>query len=190
MKLRMLTIIAMTAGMMACGAETEEQTATPQQTASISGSPLNLGGITLTSPDVWQSQPPSSSMRKAQFVLPKQGGDAADGELVVFYFGRGNAGTVEANLARWRGQMKGAQGETTKRSVNGMSVTTLDVSGSYAAASGPMMQAGPAQPGYRMIASIVESPAGAYYFKLTGPASTVGHWKPTFDGFIGSAKAS
>ncbi|MBS11509.1 MAG: hypothetical protein CME19_07895 [Gemmatimonadetes bacterium] len=157
--------------------------------AHLEGESLNLGGISVTSPAAWQSQPPSSSMRKAQFVLPGQGG-GGDAELVVFYFGAGNAGSVEMNLQRWRGQMKGAEGETTKGTVNGMPVTTLDVSGSYAASMGPMMQSGPEKSGYRMVASIVESPAGAYYFKLTGPQETVSHWKQTFDQFIASAKAS
>ena len=86
--------------------------------------------------------------------------------------------------------MKGAEGDTKKSAVNGMAVTTLDVSGSYAAAMGPMMQAGPEKPNYRMIASIVESRAGAYYFKLTGPEKTVEHWQPMFAGFIQTARAS
>ncbi len=108
----------------------------------------------------------------------------------MFYFGAGSAGSVEANLQRWRGQMKGGEGDTRKSSVNGMTVTTLDVSGTYAASTGPMMRAGPSKANYRMIASIVESPSGAFYFKLTGPQETVAYWQPSFEQFIRSAKGS
>lgn len=177
--------VMMCASLAACDSEKKAA----QQAAPITdGTPLNLNAITMMVPNGWQAQEPSSRMRQAQYLLPGEGGD--DAELVVFYFGAGNAGSVEANLERWRGQMKGAQGETTKSTANGMNVTTLDVTGSYAESSGPMMQAGKAQPGYRMIASIVESPAGAYYFKLTGPNSTVAHWQGAFASFIASAKGS
>lgn len=184
-------LMFLVAALSACGAESSSSDSGDKgdNGAPLEGTPLNLGAITVTSPSAWQPQPPSSSMRKAQFALPGQGG-SEDAELVVFYFGSGSAGSVEANLQRWRGQMKGAEGETQKRTVNGMPVTTLDVTGAYAASMGPMMQPGPEKAGYRMVASIVESPAGAYYFKLTGPEKTVGHWKETFDRFIGSAKGS
>jgi hypothetical protein len=129
-------------------------------------------------------------MRKAQFALPRQAEDAEDAEMVVFYFGTGNAGSVDANLDRWRGQMKGAEGDTRKGTANGMAVTTLDVKGAYAASMGPRMQPGQTKPDFRMIASIVESPAGAYYFKLTGPQNTIEHWHSSFTQFISSAKGS
>ena len=173
------------ASLSACTGEPTEKT----QAAPLSGSPLDLGGITITVPDVWQSQTPSSAMRKAQFVLPGQG-EAEEAELVVFYFGAGNAGSVEANLERWRGQMKGAEGDTHKSTANGMPVTTLDVTGTYASSMRPMMQPDTDKSNYRMVASIVESPVGAYYFKLTGPESTVAHWNDTFTQFISSAKGS
>jgi hypothetical protein len=181
---RYLLTIAM-AGVMACGGGSKEQS----EAEPLTGTPINLGAITVIAPEAWTSQPPSSSMRKAQFVLP-QAGEAGDAELVVFYFGSGNAGSVEANLQRWRGQMKGAEGETTKSTANGMAVTTLDVTGAYASSMGPTMQSGPEKANSRMIASIVESPAGAYYFKLTGPEKTVAHWQKTFAQFIASAKGA
>ena len=175
------------ASLIACDSEKKDA----KQVAMMTGvAPLSLNAITLMVPDGWQGQEPSSKMRQAQYLLPRQGGDTEDAELVVFYFGSGNAGSVDANLERWRGQMKGAQGETTKGMANGMNVTTIDVTGSYAASTGPMMQAGATKPGYRMIASIVESPAGAYYFKLTGPGNTVAHWNDSFAAFIASAKGS
>lgn len=186
-----LWIFMISGAIAACSGEQGGQSASESTAAPVvGGTPLDLGAITLSVPPGWQSQPPSSSMRKAQFVLPRQGGDEEDAEMVVFYFGSGSAGSVEANLNRWRGQMKGAEGATTKSKANGMNVTTLDVKGAYSASMGPMMQSGPEKPGYRMIATIVESPAGAYYFKLTGPQATVEHWSGSVASFIASAKAS
>ena len=175
------------ASLIACDSEKKDA----KQVAMMTGvAPLSLNAITLMVPDGWQGQEPSSKMRQAQYLLPRQEGDSEDAELVVFYFGSGNAGSVEANLERWRGQMKGAQGETTKGTANGMNVTTLDVTGTYVQSMGPMMKAGDTKPDYRMVASIVESPAGAYYFKLTGPGHTVAHWNDSFAAFIASAKGS
>ena len=177
-------------GLIACGPEQEVEQVKTADLFQGGGSRLNLGAVTVVVPEGWQPQPPSSSMRKAQFVLPRQAGDAEDAEMVVFYFGTGSAGSVEANLQRWRGQMKGAQGDTKKSTVSGMPVTTLDVTGSYASSMRPMMQSGQEKPDYRMIASIIESPAGAYYFKLIGPQKTVGYWQSSFEKFINGAQGS
>ena len=175
-------------GLMAC--EVDQKTVKTEVAAGlVAGAALNLGAITVIVPDGWQSQPPSSSMRKAQVLLSSQDGDSEDGELAVFYFGTGSAGSIDANLDRWRGQMKGAEGDTKKSSLNGLAVTTLDITGTYVS-SGPMMQGGETKPDFRMIASIVESPAGAYYFKLTGPQKTIAHWHVSFTQFTNSAKGS
>ncbi len=180
--------VVLVAGLIACGSEQKDEQKT-ETLSSGGGSPLDLGAVTVVIPEGWQSQLPSSSMRKAQFALPRQEGDTEDAEVVVFYFGTGSAGSVEANLQRWRGQMKGAEGDTKKSVANGMPVTTLDVTGSYASSMGPMMKPGEDKPNYRMIASIIESPAGAYYFKLTGPQGTVAHWQPAFETYIQSMRA-
>src|SRR5215468_7200472 len=74
---------------------------TPPMTAahrSTSGSQKSLGSLTISVPAGWVEQAPTSSMRKAQFLLPRAPGDQADGELVVFYFGPGQGGSVEANI--------------------------------------------------------------------------------------------
>ena len=62
---------------------------------------LLAAGLTFTAPDTWKKVATSSSMRVAQYALPRAAGDTQDAELVVYYFG-GSGGTVEANLARWR----------------------------------------------------------------------------------------
>lgn len=157
------------------------------------GPALDLGAITVRPPSAWKSEPPSSGMRKAQFVLGRSGSDTEDASLIVFYFGPGQGGSVEDNLERWYGQFQQADGSSTrdrartsKKTVGGMPATMADVTGSYSAgAMNPMMPHGVApKAGYRMLAAIIETPQGPYFLKLTGPAGTVGHWQPAFERFV------
>ncbi len=160
------------------------------------GQAQDLGAISVRIPEGWTVEPPSSRMRKAQYVLPGQGADTEAASLVVFYFGPGQGGSVEANLKRWYRQFKQPDGRSSseaarvsRKTVSGMPVTIADVSGTYApAAMGPMMPAGEPKPNHRMLAAIVESPQGPYFFKLTGPEETVGHWVGAFDQFIESVR--
>ena len=62
-------------------------------------------------PRGWIEEPASSSMRRAQYRIP---GGAGPGECVVFYFGPGQGGDAEANVARWAGQFRGADGQSAR----------------------------------------------------------------------------
>ena len=62
------------------------------------------GDLRYKVPEGWITEKPTSSMRAAQYVLPKVEGDPEDASLVLFYFGRGQGGSVEDNMARWIGQ--------------------------------------------------------------------------------------
>jgi len=39
------------------------------------------------------------------YTIPPTAGDTASAECVVYFFGAGQGGSVEANLDRWKGQM-------------------------------------------------------------------------------------
>ena len=153
----------------------------------------DLGAITVQAPVAWKSETPSSGMRKAQYTLEKAKSDKEDATLVVYYFGQGQGGSVEDNLARWYGQFEQPDGSpskdkavVSKRTVAGMPVTFADVTGTYSPGSmNPMAPHGPEpKPEYRMLAAIVETPQGAYFFKLTGPMHTVERWEQSFDRFV------
>ena len=103
----------------------------------------HAAGLTFTAPATWKPVPISSSMRVAQYSLPRAAGDTADAELVVYYFG-GSGGTVEANIERWVGQMQQPDGRPSSavakrqsRTVNGLKVTLVDVPGTYVAEMTP-----------------------------------------------------
>ncbi len=141
-------------------------------------------------PDEWSERAPASAMRVAEFGLPRVAGDAEDAELVVFYFG-GGGGSVEANLQRWVSQMEQPDGRssfevasTTGFETNGLSVTVLDVPGTYVAAVRPGSPERLDKRGFRLLAAVVETPVGPYFFKLTGPERTMSRWNRPFSAFL------
>ncbi len=141
-------------------------------------------------PGDWIEEPAPSAMRVTQFRLPKVPGDPEDGELVVFYFG-GSGGTVDANLQRWIGQMEQPDGRssfavasTTAFDADGLDVTLLDVPGTYVAAVRPGAAERLDKPDFRLLAAVVETPLGPYFFKLTGPARTIARWDASFSTFL------
>lgn len=152
----------------------------------------DLGTITVQPPAGWRSITPSSTMRKAQYVLPKVAGDLEDAELIVFNFGAGQGGGVEENLKRWEGQFENAsKPKIVKKKVAGMNVTIMDISGTYKqqAMGGPFAGGAVTKKlNFRMLAAIVEAPDSSYFFKLAGPAKTVAKWEKSFNEFIGSVQ--
>src|SRR4030095_1337766 len=157
--------------------------------------PVSQGDLRLKAPPAWVSERPSSSMRVSQYQLPAADGDAEAASLVVYYFGAGQGGSVDANLERWIGQMQTADARPEKDAartetsrVNGMKVTLLDIAGTYA--GGDMGGGGSAQskPNFRMRAGVIETPKGAYFIKLVGPEKTVARWDQEFQEFIKSAE--
>jgi hypothetical protein len=158
---------------------------------------VDLGAVTLQADLAWQTATPSSSMRKAQFTLPRVAGDPEDAELAVFYFGAGQGGSVEANLQRWYGQFEqpdssssAEKAKTSQDVVDGMNLTMVDVNGTYTASMMPGMGEHFNKPNFRMLAAVLETPQGPYFFKLVGPEKTVAHWANSFSEFVKSAKKS
>jgi hypothetical protein len=154
------------------------------------------GSLTYSTPDGWRVQPPASSMRVAEFSLPRADGDAEDAQLVVYYFG-GQGGSVEANLERWIGQIEQPDGKPSAsvakketRRVNGLALTLVDVSGTYVAETAPGATTRQNKPGFRLRAGVVETANGPYFIKLTGPSRTIGKWDRAFEQFVASLKFS
>lgn len=150
--------------------------------------------LTFATPQGWQTVKPGSSMRVAEFTLPRAAGDTEDAQLVVYYFS-GQGGSVEANIERWVGQMQqpggkpsDAAAKRSTRKVNGLAVTLVDVSGTYVAEMSPGAAEHNNKPHFRLRAGVVETANGPYYIKLTGPEKTVSRWDQAFEQFVGSLK--
>ena len=145
---------------------------------------VQSGTLTFSKPTAWKDRAPASSMRVAEFVVPRAAGDTEDADVIVYYFG-GGGGSVEANLQRWATQVQSSTAPVrTTADVNGLKLTSLDVSGTYVAEMRPGSTEHFSKPGYRMRATVVETPKGPYFIKLTGPARTVDAAGPAFDQFL------
>jgi hypothetical protein len=159
--------------------------------ASIEGS---VGGIRWTVPAGWQAGA-SQPMRVASYTIPAAPG-AEDGGCGVFYFGKGQGGGVDDNIQRWVGQFEGATApKKSEKTINGLKVHLVEVSGTYLSPSGPMMQSGGKKPGWKLSGAIVEAPDGLVFFKCVGPAATMQKAQPQVDELLksvvkaGAAKA-
>lgn len=187
------TCVALVAGIMCLGCGTPP-TAAPPNPPQTAGASLQ-GDLRLKPPEGWVSEKPSSGMRVSQYKLPAAEGDAEAASLVVYYFGPGQGGSVDANLERWIGQMQLPDGRPSKdkaktetTTVNGLKVTLLDVSGTYAGGDMGGGGAGQSKPGFRMRAGVIETPKGAYFIKLVGPEKTIARWDQAFEEFVRSAE--
>jgi hypothetical protein len=155
---------------------------------------LHAAGLSYTAPAGWKVVPTTSSMRVAQYALPRAAGDAQDAELVVYYFG-GSGGTVEANIERWIGQMQQPDGRPSSavakrqsRTVNGLKVTLVDVPGTYIAEMTPGATERHNSPNFHLRAAVIETSNGPYFIKLTGPAKTIAASEKAFESFLASVK--
>jgi hypothetical protein len=134
-------------------------------------------GIRWTAPSTWKSEG-DRPMRLATYQIPE------GGECAVYYFGQGQGGSAEANIDRWKGQFEGskdAAAKVEKRTIHGLKVTTLDVSGAYTGMGGPSAPQGPPKQGYRLLGALVEGPQGTIFFKFAGPLKTVAQNQSAFE---------
>ena len=158
-------------------------------TASVSAE--SAGGLSWTAPAGWKSQ--AKRMRAANYVVPAAGGDSEGGECGVYFFGPGQGGSVEANVQRWIGQFRTPDGgpadslaKRDSETVNGIEITTVDLTGTYLFKPFPMARESTPKPGYRMLAAIAIAPQGPVFFKLTAPKATVDAAEAAFRKMIGA----
>ena len=138
-------------------------------------------GVHWTAPASWKAQAPRP-MRAATYVVPAAD-DKEDGECGIDYFGQGKGGSVDDNMKRWIGQFDPPQPEAqpSKRTISGLNVTTIDLSGTYTGAGGPMATTKTIKPGYRLLGAIVEAPEGLIFIKFTAPAKTAAANQANFE---------
>lgn len=134
----------------------------------------SAGGLSWEAPESWKNQP--RPMRAANYVVP---GAAGEGEFAVYYFGAGQGGGVEANIERWIGQFQAPDGgsaaalaKRSSKTVNGIEVTILDLTGTYLFKPFPMAPQATPKPGHRMLAAIAQGADAPVFFKLTAPKAT------------------
>jgi hypothetical protein len=148
--------------------------------------------ITWLDPPGLRRVPPKNAMRKASYEVPHAGSDKEDGELAVFYFGPGQGGGIEQNVARWVKQFSDVQPSDVKRAdreANGLREHTVEIDhGTFDSGMPGMGPSGPKKD-YALEGAIVEAPSGAYFFKMTGPAHTVAAARGAFMQLLDSVKS-
>ena len=130
-------------------------------------------GLTAPKPVTWIEHPPSSSMRAANYTVPGRDGHEA-AQLVVFYFGPTQGGTIEDNISRWRMQFQVTDSgdlpepKIDRFEVDSMPVTLVELTGEW-------MEMGTVSftPDQIFLSAIVEAPVGKVFIRFTGPTATV-----------------
>ena len=128
-----------------------------------------------TVPTGWTARTPSSSMRLAEYATPTV--DAGMAEVVVYYFGKGQGGSVDANLERWKSQFTNPTGgpvaETITHPAGAIPMTVAEYRGTYARGTGAGSDASSARANRMLIAVVAETPRGTLFFQCFGPIVAV-----------------
>jgi hypothetical protein len=156
----------------------------PMEGMQSQGDPKAVG-IDYDLPAGWNRVAPGSSMRIDQATIP---GPAGSADMVLFFFGAGSGGGVQANLDRWAAQVESKTPPKQESfDANGLKVTWLDVSGVLKPSS---MGMGPQtdQPNSRMFAAVIEGEGGPWFFKVTGPEETLAGQRDAFLAMLRSVR--
>jgi hypothetical protein len=150
----------------------------------------SVAGLKWTAPAGWKNLG-SQTMRAATYSVPSAPGDKEPSECVVYFFGKGQGGSIEANMDRWKAQFQSPDGNPVQtkpqqRTVNGMAVTTIDISGVYSGAGGPLAETKSVQSGYRLLGAILVNPGGNIFLKFTGPGKTIAANQQKFEQLLQS----
>lgn len=145
---------------------------------------LAVAGLNFAFPATWTSIPPSSPMRAGTLQITAEGAEKPL-EAVFYYFGTGQGGDAQANIARWLGQFASPpESKTEEIDANGTKVTLVTATGTYN--DGPMM--GPKTPkeNYTLLGAIVPGSDAPVFIKLTGPKDAVAKISDAFKDIIKS----
>jgi hypothetical protein len=163
----------------------------PHGLAPLAQGRSGLGPYSLQVPADWKAKPSVSNMRAAEFELPAADGHA---EVIVYYFGESGAGSVQANIDRWVSQFTQPDGkpssEVTKveqATFAGQAASLVSISGHYAARAMPGGEAVD-KADQSLLAAIVPSPKGPYYFRLIGDRAAVAAQTGKFRELLSSLK--
>lgn len=147
--------------------------------------PVNFLNYASSLPDSWVAEAPKSEMRQLQFKIPATDGTGEGAEFVVYFFGPGQGGTLEANIERWQSQFTNPDGaavepEITPIGTDALPATLVQLRGGYGRSVG-MGPSDDVLADRMLLAGVVESPEGNLYPQLHGPADLVAAQR---DGFI------
>lgn len=153
--------------------------------------------LSFAAPADWVAKP-ARDMTVAIYQVPGPGDAASDpaqaADLAISHYPGMRHITLEQHVGRWAGQFAPPPGKTSAETVKqsplegaAYPTTLVDISGTYQAGS---MMGGPGRPqeNYRMLAAVMDTPQGPWFFKLTGPAATITAQEQPFLNMVRQAK--
>ena len=147
-------------------------------------SKLYSGKLEYTIPKSWMRVSPSNPMRIEQFRL-KGPANSEDAELSIYHF-PGKGGSVENNLKRWISKFEDTSAlKKEKFNLGKLPITKVYISGTYLKSSAPMIIDSPKikLENYSMLALMVETADGPWFFKAVGPQASVDLNLPSINSF-------
>lgn len=149
----------------------------------IDGKTLKLANFTMEIPETWKSIAPASSMRLVQFAPDSD----PSIEIIGFYFGN-QENMVKANIDRWKGQFASVE-NFAEKTLND-EINFVKITGTFKNSDSPMDMASSftEAPGYIMLAAILPSNEGPYFFKTVAPKDKMDAEEENFVNFLKSYK--
>lgn len=156
----------------------------------VAGQTVSLLDYQAMVPASLQAHPSTSSMRLAEYVVPRDDGTRA--EVIVYYFGQGQGGSADANIVRWSHQFTAAEGgPVTPRitDVDGTAfpTTVAEFEGTYRRGIGMGADAQP-EADQGLIAAVVETPRGNLFLQLFGDRAAVAATREDFLSMVTSIR--
>ena len=162
-----------------------------------STSAIEVGGITFSEGESWKPKATARPISKGGLII-EASSDTPDVKATTlsadfYYFGKGQGGSVKANIARWNGQFQ--QGATSKTEeipldgIEGKSATLVFIQGTFL--SGPPFGGKKTPvPGHAMLGAIVPGTEAPIFIKLTGNEKAVKIITEKFKKLIRTASAT
>lgn len=159
--------------------------------AEMSGEaePLDIAGLRWSVPTEWEKVRSPGAMRAAEYRIPHTEGGDGEAQIVWFYFGPNQGGTIEDNIARWAGLVRDVQGNPTMpdiatMKINGIPAVLVAMNGTYR--DGIPGQTYVERPDYGFRGAIFSGPKGNVFIRLTGPVdlidAIIAQWQNLFQG--------
>lgn len=133
---------------------------------------LTVGEFTFSATAGWKAKPQPRTMSKGGFTHSAEAGGLVAFDADFYHFGKGQGGTVDANVQRWKSQFKAGSTSTSEELKFGdRSATLLTVKGAFLQGRpfGPKTE----RPGYALLGAILPSPEGPVFIKATGPEKSI-----------------
>jgi hypothetical protein len=148
---------------------------------------LDLDTVHWTVPKSWIRKTPKSMFLQAEYGIPKAAGDKDDGRLTISSAG----GSVDENIARWKGQFSKKLDKESRETVDagGVKFTLVDLTGTFDDSRG-MMGPSVTRPDYRMLGAIFQIPneGSLHFIKCYGPKKTITARADEIKEFLSSLK--